>query len=240
MNRSSDIQSKFEYAERLWQQLMTETFRAKKERVQAKDIVFTSSHILSETRECYDYCANDIVDVFIIPRTCNQEILRKYSLEKLNIYFPFHESQLTRHDSVFRELREIESSLYEYLVSLYQSIAQNSQIPKTEYSYGGILMLRDIVNKKKHNHLYAVKSEAEQEVLVNGAHMKMVIPIKEQRGKAVFHVERGAYVSLVSEFRFEFNNQEVTSFCRYAITATKHVLNDIYTAFFSSPLISPK
>lgn len=239
MNRSSDISSKLGYAKRQWQQLINETFRAKKERVDATDIIYCSSHILSEVRECYDYCANDIVDEFIVPHTCNQETVRKYQLGKLKVYFPFYGSQLKRKDSVWRELQYSKPSLHKHLLSLCQRIAHNSQIPKTDLRYGNIPKLIDMVNEKKHDRLLAIKSEKDQEILVDGEHIKMVIPLKEQIGKVTFYVEPGASVSLVSEFVFEFNKAEVTYFCQFAITSTEVVLNEIYTAFFNSPLISP-
>ena len=58
MSRLNDIREKLKYVEHQRQALMDTLYEAKKD---PKFIVHTAADILSSSRECYDYCASDIL-----------------------------------------------------------------------------------------------------------------------------------------------------------------------------------
>ena len=236
MIRSRQIKDKLEYAELQRQQLMGYVYDAKKAGIEAKHIVHSAAEILSTSRECYDYCANDIVENLIVQHTSNSTILGKYRSGRLRVYFPFYTNELTDSNNVFSELQYTNCGLHKHLVSLSQSISGNEQIPNTLFKYGGILWLKDMVNTKKHNSLICVQIIPNQEVLIEGAGVKILVPKKRQSGWNRFMVSAGSYVSNVSEFLFEYNNLEVSEFCLFAVKSTEIVLDKIYRKFFNSTI----
>lgn len=60
--RRNDVASKFSYVGTRFQELMNELFSAKKESRDPAQLVHVASDILSTTRECFDYIAQDIVE----------------------------------------------------------------------------------------------------------------------------------------------------------------------------------
>lgn len=235
MNRFDDITSKFEYAEMLRQELMNLLFNAKRDEVETKPIMHHARTILAESRECFDYCAQDIFEAFILPNTKEQKILDNHKNDKLRLYFPFYELQLTQ--GVFLELEKFEPNLYKHLIDLTQKVQANDPITNTLYKYGSVLELKDMVNEKKHDKLLAVKSDPQQEVLVENAGFKAIFPVKQNTHLHTLHVPADSTIKLVDEFLFEYNDCEVSDFCMTAVFVTRIVLDEIYKQFFGKGFI---
>jgi hypothetical protein len=231
MSRLDQVREKIAYANHQRQNLMDTLFEAKKEKVDPEFLVHTASDIMSTSRECYDYCAQDILDIIIIPNTSNQRLIDRYKNHSLHVYFPFHENQLTNNHNPFFELRAISPDFYNYLITLAQNIETNKQIPNTLFLFGDVLLLKDMVNEKKHNRLIAIEKNEDQEVLVENPSMKMVIPIKEQKGWNRIQVSPGSNLSKVVEFRFEAIDKEIAMFCMFATESTRIILDDIYSKY---------
>lgn len=235
MTRAIQIKDKLEYAEHQRNQLMDHMYKAKQAGIEAKYIVHSASEILSTTRECYDYCANDIVDNLVIQYTVNSKLLRIYRAGKLKIFFPFYPNELQNNEA-FSELQYTNSALYDHLLRLSYSISKDEQIPNTIFKYGGIFQLKDMVNTKKHDRLLCIQSLPNQELLVENPGVKMIIPSRGQRGWNKLSVSPSSYVSSVSEFLFEYNNREVGEFCLFATKSTEITLDEIYQKFFNSTI----
>ena len=236
MNRFDDIKSKFEYAEMLRQELMNLLFNAKRDEVETKPIMHHARTILAESRECFDYCAQDIFEAFILPNTKERKILDDHKNNNLRLYFPFYESQLTK--GVFLELKKFEPNLYKHLISLTAKIQANDTIPKTLYKYGSVLELKDMANEKKHDKLLAVKNDRQQEVLVENEGFKAIFPVKQNTHLHTLHVPADSTIKLVDEFLFEYNNYEVSHFCMTAVFVTRIILDEIYKEFFGKGFIN--
>lgn len=232
MSRLQDINEKLKYAEHQYQILMDISYEAKKQKKDPEFLTHTSGDILSLSRECYDYCANDIVDEKIIPYTKNQKLLDLYKKGRLKVYFPFYKKELSNHRNPFYDLATINNNFYSYLLGLTQKIARNDSIPNTLFRYGDILKIKDLVTEKKHNRLIAIESEEDQEILVDSPNFKMIIPIKEQKGWRKFRVRGNSDISKVKEYRFEYINEEISKFCLFAFKSTGIILRDIYQKFF--------
>lgn len=75
MSRLEQIREKLSYANHQRQNLMKTLTEAKKEKIDPVFLVHTASDIISTSRECYDYCAQDILSDVIVPNTENQRII---------------------------------------------------------------------------------------------------------------------------------------------------------------------
>jgi len=235
MFRATQIKDKLIYVESRRQQLMTDMFQAKKAGIEVKHIIHSASEILSTARECYDYCANDIEDNLVIPRTVNKKLISKYNSGNMRVYFPFRSAHL-QNDTAFSELQYTNSGLYEYLIRFSFSISVNENIPNTLLKYGDILQLNEMVNTKKHDCLLCVQSIPNSELLVEQPGMRVIIPSRGQSGWNTVKLSPNSYASSVSEFLFEYNNREVGHFCLFASESTKIILDRIYNIFFNSSI----
>lgn len=233
MSRLKEIQDKLQYAEHQRQSLMNTLFVAKKEKKNPQFIVHTVADILSSSRECYDYCARDIIEEKVIPNTKNQIIIDRHNDGKLRAYFPFYRSELTNKNNPFSELDQIQPFFHNYLLDLADNIDAKNPIPNTLFNYGNIIRLKDIVNEKKHDRLIAIETNEDQEILIENLNMKMIIPVKKQKGWNKFQVSPDSDISRVVEYRLEYLDEEVCDFCMFATVSTKIVLEDIYAKYFT-------
>lgn len=229
--RKDDVASKLSYAHERFQSMMDELFAAKKEARDPKNLVHAAADVLSNSRECFDYLGQDILETHILPLTQNTDLLTKHKQGKIKAYFPFYESQLKK-KAIYAELRATAPALHTRLLSFASDINRNNKIPNTLFKCGLFEELRDIVNHKKHDRLIAVVSEKESEFLIEQPGMKMLIPRDGQQGWKSFSVSPGTEVSKVSEYRFEFNKREVADFCMFAYRATELVTKGFYEEFF--------
>lgn len=230
-SRKDDVVSKLNYAHDRFQSMMDELFAAKREARDPKNLVHAAADVLSNSRECFDYLGQDILETHILPLTKNNDLITKNSQGKVKAYFPFYESQLKK-KSVYAELRVTAPTLHKRLLSLATDIKNNNKIPNTLFQCGHFEELKDIVNHKKHDRLIAVLSEDESEFLIEQPGMKMLIPRDGQKGWNSLSVTPGAQVSRVSEYRFDFNKREVAKFCMFAHRATEIVTRSFYDDFF--------
>lgn len=231
--RKQDVESKFAYATHRHQELMNELFKAKNTSSDPEFLVHTVADIISTVRECFDYVGQDIIECHILPQTQNQRILSDSASGRLKAYFPFYENQINRANSVFKELATIEPDLYRGLLDFTTSIANKADIPNSSLSYQLLVDVKDMVNEKKHDKLIAVVSGMDQEYLIQNDNMKIILPINGQTGYSSFSVQPGTQVSKVTEYRFEYNEEEVGKFCIFAIKAAEHVIYNIYNAYFA-------
>lgn len=196
-------------------------------------LVHTCADIISSARECFDYLGQDIIECHIIPKTSNQRFLQDHSAGRLKAYFPFYDRQVSRPDSIFHELEAIEPSLYYALLEFTSSIATSAAIPETLFSYKLLVDVKDMVNEKKHDKLIAVVSQADQEFLIENPGIKIILPMKAQKGWSSFSVETGSKITRATEYRFAHNNEEVGRFCLFATKVTDLVIEGFYRDHFS-------
>lgn len=230
--RKQDVISKLAYATHRHQELMNALFEAKKAAKDPAFLVHTCADILSTSRECLDYLAQDIIECHIIPVTTSQKLKRDHASGKLKVYFPFYESQINKSETPFFELRTINPALHQALLDFAHSIDNNASIPNTSFTYKLLLDLKDMVNEKKHDKLIAVVSEADNEYLIENDSMKILLPVSGQSGWSHFSVEPGSMVQKVTEYRFEFNDEEIGKFCLFTTKMVERIIGDLYQAHF--------
>jgi hypothetical protein len=230
--RKADVQSKLAYAKHRHQELMNTLFAAKKSSSDPTFLVHTCADIISAARECFDYLGQDIIAGHIVPKTTNTKTSKAYADGSLKAYFPYYSGQLTKTDSIFSELKVHTPALYQDLLAFTSSIASKASIPDTLFNHQMLADVRDMVNEKKHDKLLAVVSEADGEFLIENSTLKMILPIKGQKGWSSFVVHPGTQVERVVEYRFAHNDQEVGKFCLFATNATERVVGTFYTNHF--------
>lgn len=234
--RKADVFSKLDYAEHRRNDVFAELLAAKREDRDPKFLVHAAADVVATARETFDYLGNDIFEQYIHPNTQNAKLKQSYADGKLNIYFPFYESQLTG-AGLFSELATIAPNLYADLLDFVRSAAQNLPIPDTwSFNYGMFKEIKDMVNDKKHDQLLSVVSDDNAEILVDvPGGMNGVFPLRHQKGwnplKAV--VAPGTVMKPVAEYRFAFNDAEVGDVCLFAVKATELVMHRFYDRYFA-------
>ena len=232
MSRLKDIRSKLEYVERQRQTLMAALFDAKKKGEKPEFFCHTVADILSSSRECYDYCAKDVLEEKIIPNTSDNRLLSRFNAGKVRAYFPFYRSELENAQNPFYQLITIEPALYRHLLGIADNIASGVAIPNTLFNFSDIERFKNLVNEKKHDRLIAIESNENQEIIVENAGLKMILPVNKQKGWNRFQVSSDSDVSRVAEFRLESIDAEISMFCMFAQKSTEILLEEIYTKFF--------
>ena len=228
MKRYENIIEKLDYAEEQRQTLMNLVFDAKVKRVEIKKIKHILGDILSSCRECYDYCGKDIIESQILSKTTDQELIDKYTQNKLNTYFPLYINQINGKKKIFHSLEQFNRPLYNHLIDLTKKISDGDVILNTLFNYKDIEKLKDIVNNKKHNDVIGIKNIEKQEMIFKNKEMQIVLPIKSQKGIKSLVVPKGTSVELVDEFIFEDNQMEITFFAMTATKSTRLILEEIY------------
>ena len=213
---------------------MDELFSAKKESRDPKFLIHAAAEVVATARETFDYLGQDIVEQYLLPNTKNAKIKKDYASGKLKVYFPFHEPQVKAPHGTFHELKTIAPSLYSELLSFVEGIAGKHQIPNTLFNYGWFMNLKDMVNEKKHDRLLAVVSEDNQEILVEGNGLSMLIPKKKQQGWNTLIVRPSMELKEVTEYRFAYNNVEVADFCLFSAKATEIIVGSFYGNHFAA------
>lgn len=151
----------------------------------------------------------------------------------MRAYFPFHEDQLKKPNSLFHELTNTSQLLYTDLVHFAKSIANKDRIPDTLFESALFLELKDMVNEKKHDKLIAYVEESNQEYQIENEGFQIILPIKGQKGWTSFVACPGLKVTQVQEYRFQYNNTEVGKFCLFTHKATEFVITKLYMDHFA-------
>ncbi len=165
---------------------MNSLFSAKKASSDPAHLVHACADIISTARECFDYLGQDIIEGYVVPNTTSAKIKKAHADGTLKAYFPYFQSQLTKQDSIFFELKSHTPALYQDLLEFASRIASKASIPDTLFNYQMLADVRDMVNEKKHDKLLAVVSEADAEFLVENPSFSMILPIKGQKGWSSF------------------------------------------------------
>lgn len=213
---------------------MDELFTAKKESRDPQFLMHSAAEVVATARETFDYLGQDIVEHYLLPNTRNAKLKKDHAAGKLKVYFPFHEPQVKASHGSFHELKSIRPTLYLDLLKFVEGIAGKRLIPNTLFSYTRFMELKSMVNEKKHDRLLALISKGDQEILVEGNGLSILIPKQQQRGWNKLVVQPGMEMKVVTEYRFAYNNEEVADFCLFAVKATEIVIGDIYAKHFAA------
>jgi len=245
MRRAKDIQEKLTYALEEYKELQKKVSDAQKNDTSIRFIGQKVGSILSACHECFDYCANDIVDTFVIGYTTKQNFINQHRKGKLRVHFPYNSVPLTNNGNSLSELKTTKKELYDYLDNLIKKFENKDVIPNTIISYYTALELNNIVNSKKHTEITEInerKNSATRISFPNGGEVTVSPMFNVNDGMPNFSADMDASpfsgqddvnIEYVKEFKITFNNWEVTRFCMHSIQATFQIFSDIYYSFYN-------
>ncbi len=229
MSRKKDIFEKLAYADQRFNELCDKIFEGGMNVTEVKFLGTMAGDVLASSREVFDYCANDIVDVHISPN--DADIASKLASGKLRCYYPFYKTQLTKKGSVFSKLKDLNRPLHNHLFSIAASIEANKQRPDTLMNYGSLQNMSEMVNQKKHNKLLAVKPSGSETVYSQSPSVKFMIPKGQQVGVSYIQLPPDAKHTVGDTYVFEFNKEDVMKFSMTCKNLTRLIMDDIYNKF---------
>jgi len=93
-----------------------------------------------------------------------------------------------------------------------------------------------MVNRNKHKDLIGVQTINNGGILIEHSWGKIVVPKREQSRGVWFKLNPDSKITNIAEFRFEYNNREIVSFCLSAIQCARIIFNEIYSNYFGIPM----
>jgi hypothetical protein len=223
--RNKDIAAVLKHVEIRRQELFNLTFDSRIKKVTVDNIANLVADILSNLTKCFDYCAQDLFDQYILP---NENYRGK-------IYFPFYEKQLNDKKQPFYLLLKYQKqALYQFLLEIVKKADRNEYIENTIIPYSIAREVRSLVNSDKHNKIVAIDDEGPTDLLVTSEIGQIIIKSEQlnQQGWKTEVFPGSSKTEVISKsYRFIENNQDVLDFCSLALWNTQQVLNSIYRKF---------
>lgn len=229
MSRKKDVFEKLDYTDQRFNELDDKIFKGGMETVEVQFLGAVAADILASSREVFDYCAKDIVDVYILPN--EKTIAQKVASGQLRIYYPFYKKQLTKKDQIFKKLKEHNKPLHSHLFSIAASIEANKTRPKTRLRYGILKEMSDMVNQKKHDSLLAIQSSENETIYSQTTGARMMIRKDEQVGVSYIRLPKGAKHAIGNSYVFESNKRDLMMFTMNCRVLTRLIMNDIYKTY---------
>ncbi|MCW2246623.1 hypothetical protein M2352_002214 [Azospirillum fermentarium] len=241
MKRADDIKQKLAFSLLKHNNLHSEIDYSQKNDADIAFIGQKVGDILSGCRECFDYCAKDMAETFVL-QSANQNMVSRYFSGKAKAYFPFFPTQLLN-GTLFYELTATAPELYAHLFNLAHEIEEKKIIPGTVIGYDVCKTLNEIVNDKKHDQITVarIRDNAATRISFSGGTEITISPMFPFTDRPDFSADidaeqmigsDGVQIKYVREYRLYHNNWEVERFCLHSIQATKFILSDIYQNFF--------
>ena len=216
--RAENIKDKLEYVGQKHQELLNNIFESQLNGKELEYISHLVGDILSNTTECFDYCAKDIFETFILLELTEEES-EDYRKGKTRIHFPFYENDLR--GNPFLLLSQYKKDLYDYLLNHCHEADESDYL----YARG----IRKLVNEKKHNNVIAIAKNGRPETIVRGNSFQAIVPptpLKVVGGEGVKKMVR------TPAYQLKDTGEEVENLCSHALSAARRILQEIYDKFF--------
>jgi hypothetical protein len=223
MARLTDIKEKLDFADQKHQEFCNLVFSAA-----GGEVKFLSSiagDILASSRECFDYCANDIFETFIEPKV-------KFPEGKPHVYYPFFKNQLIKRNGGLGALEELNQPLREHLFSIVAQIEKKTERKGTNLNLGILEDLNKMVNQKKHDKLLPTVPHSKPMIYAESPQMKLMVPISEQKGISRIQLSEDMKHTLGNQYIFKFNSKDVMTFTMQAKNLTRMIIQEIYEKYF--------
>ena len=230
MSRKTDVFEKLDYADHQHNELCKNILTAGFERCEIKFLRHLAAGILATSREVFDYCANDIADIHIAPY--DGEILAKIQNGKIRPYFPLNTRSLaTGSGGIFVRLKNANAALYEYLSSFVGMVEGKVGRSGTLFNYGDLEDMSNMVNRKKHDIVIAVRPSGSGMIYAKCDGFEMMVPFAEQRGFSRITVSPELNHVVGDHYIFETNGRDVMTFTMYCKNLARMIMSDIYDKF---------
>lgn len=211
------------------QNLGNQLFDSKMSKQKLKNISHIVSDILSNTTECFDYCARDIFELHILPSNPSEK--------DANVYFPFSIDQLNK--KPFSLLQQSQPALYNFLINFAADADSKKLLNDTLISSGIFRKIRKLVNEKKHDNVIVVNTEGGAELVSEFGGFKVVFPLRQigvTETKIDHDSMRGPMI-ISNAYELKDTSEEVMTLCQMNLSGTKIVLQNIYNSFLGSSIV---
>lgn len=197
--------------------------------------------ILADVTECLDHLAKDLFEEIILP-SASENINKLYFSDQknFNTYFPFFKRNLTPGNKklIWHELFKSHPQVYKELDDLVSAIVKQGFFSGTDIRCDILKTVRNMVNEKKHDRVFAISSLSQGRKFVQGGSgenkFSVTFDIKNHLGyDNKMRVINASSEKEVLTYRFS-NNYEIGLLCGYAIYAARRVMDTFYIPFFAS------
>ncbi|MBX4215466.1 hypothetical protein KW797_00755 [Candidatus Parcubacteria bacterium] len=226
--RDLSIKSKLEHTSANIQHLGDLLFAGKMENTKINNVAHLVGDTLSNSTECFDYCARDIFEIYILP---------KYpKLKGMNVYFPFSSDQLKKEP--FSLLSSIYPELYQHLVDIIKLADDGNNIDQSIIPASLPKRVRSLVNSKKHDDVIEINTKGGAELVSDFGGIKMVFPLKQigVTETEIDHESMKGPMIIANGYELKETGEEVMTMCQFAHTSTKIILQNLYSEYLGSKL----
>lgn len=231
-SRFDAIREKLAYALQLVQALRQSLLADQRAGVSSRFVGERTGDILSQCRECFDYCAKDIV--------------HKYTLtSRQNFHFPFHPQALVQ--GGFGVAENQAPLVFRTLGALAAEIDANAPIEGTIFRWGILRELNNLVNDKKHNVTTEVRARGNSSSLVRfpGGAEVVMSPVRrwtdagidfseEVDAEELVSSDPETVISYIAVHKLTANNEDAEHFAWRAIETSWRALDKIYRQLFDA------
>lgn len=229
--RKSDVIQKLQYSCEQHSLLVQSLIESYETDHLPKFVSLKAEDILSNTRECFDYLAQDLIEGYLLP-TAEETFVQNYQAGKLKVYFPFFESQLTAKQSTWNRFNNSACPVFEKIKELVNAMDSGLSLAGTSCNAKDFRVIQQLVNEKKHSQLTKFESLADGSRYYKGAGGSAVLDKATAENPLTFMTGFGEHPKTVPEFRFIANNREVKDLCLFAVVGTRTIMDWFYETFF--------
>jgi hypothetical protein len=223
--RHESIKSKLNHVNDNIQRLGNLLFDSKMQNQRLDNITHLVGDSLSNTTECFDYCAKDIFEKYILPKNLH--------MKDWNIYFPFSINALNK--APFSIMEKENPLLYKYLVDLAKNAESENLLDNTLIKASLPKKIRQIVNDKKHNDILEINSKGGAELVSEFGGVKIIFPLRQIgiTETEIDHDSMQGPMIISNAYELKETGDEVMALCQFSYTATNKIIEEIYSKFLN-------
>lgn len=233
--RKNDIIKKLEYAEKQRNDLINALYGSYETDELPRFISMQAESVLSNTRECFDYLAHELIEGYLLPQA-TPKFVASYKNGKEKTYFPFYLGQLTQHRLPWHQFKTVDEILFYRIKGFIDAIEQSQRLGYTSFNAQDFRVVQQMVNEKKHSKVTQYHTVSEAAFFYKGQAGSIVLDkaTANMQGLKVGTDFGGNSPKSVPIFRFSANGRDVPDLCLFAVSATRTVLDWFYETFFAS------
>ena len=233
--RKNDVLEKLSYAEVQCDELVNALFDSYETDELPKFVSMKAEGILSNARECFDYLAHDLIEGYLVP-VASPQFVANYRSGKGKFYFPFYAGQLKQNQWPWCQFKTVDKGVFDHLRGFIDAMDQRQLLANTSLAAQDFRVVQELVNEKKHSKVSQFDAIIDAAVFYQGPVGSILL---NKATASIAGLEVGAEFGggnpkSVPEFRFAANGRQVDRLCRFAVTATKIVMDWWYETYFQS------
>lgn len=231
--RKDDVLEKLAYAENEYQELSKALTDSYESGELPKFVSMKAEGILSNTRECFDYLAHDLIEGYLVP-VASKKFVDSYKDGKEKTYYPFYSGQLAKPQWPWHQFKTVKKDVFDHLQGFIEAMDKQQHVASTKFAARDFRVVQEMVNEKKHSKVtqYDVVADA---VVFHKGPSGMVILDKATAsipGLEVGSEFGGDKPKSAPGFRFAANGRDVPRLCLFAVHATKMIMDWWYETHF--------